>query len=65
MANCTMVWKCTRTGTIVLNEFTMTASSGDVFTFWSKSTDIALNKDLSLALATEFANVTVTDVTIA
>ena len=64
MAKCTIEWKCTRTGTVVLNEFTIHSQNGNVFTFWSKATDIAESKHLSLALASEFARYTVLDVTL-
>lgn len=53
--NCTIEWKCTRTGTTVLNEFTITASDGTVYTYWTKATDVNADKALALALASEYA----------
>ena len=60
----TVKWTCTRTGTTVRNEFEITTSTGEVFTYWTVANDIATNKNLSLALASEFTKYTVHTVTI-
>ena len=54
-------WKCTRAGTEVLNFFTIYSQNGNVYTFWTKATDIAESKGLNLILASEFARFTVLD----
>jgi hypothetical protein len=57
------VWTCTRVGTVVTNSFVITSEAG-TFTFWSKATDISADKNLSIALASEFARYTVKKVEI-
>ena len=64
MTNCTVEWKCTRTGTTVVNNFTITAADGNVYTFWTKSTDINESKKLNLAFSAEFARATISTVSI-
>ena len=60
----TVKWTCTRVGTVIRNEFEITSSTGEVFTYWSVATDVNLDKHISIALASEFARYTVTSVTI-
>ena len=62
MSKSTIEWKCTRVGTEVVNFFTIHSQNGNVYTFWSKATDISTEKALSLALASEFARYTVLSV---
>jgi hypothetical protein len=45
MTNGRFVWTCTRTGTVILNEFVITSDAG-TFTFWTKATDIAVEKNV-------------------
>ena len=63
MTKGTFVWTCTRVGTVVTNSFVITSEAG-TFTFWSKATDISADKNLSIALASEFARYTVKKVEI-
>ena len=62
MTKSTIEWKCTRTGTVILNEFTIHSQSGSVYTFWSKATDVATDRNINLALASEYARYTVKSV---
>lgn len=64
MTNCDIVWTCTRTGTVVRNDFVITSSTGEVFTFWTVANDVAETKSLNLAFAAEFAKFTINSVEI-
>ena len=64
MTKSVVTWKCTRTGTTVRNDFTFTLEDGTVLTYWSVATDIKVEKNLSLALATEFAKYKITNLVI-
>ena len=55
MSNSDIVWKCVREGKVVTNFFTIYSQSGEVFTFWTKATDIDELKTLRLHMASEFA----------
>ncbi len=64
MTNGTIEWTCTRTGTTIRNDFKITSSTGEVFTFWTVANDVAADKHISLGLNSEFANYQVTSVVI-
>jgi len=64
MTKSVVTWKCTRTGTTVRNDFTFTLDDGTVLTYWTVATDIKVEKNLSLALATEFAKYKITNLVI-
>ena len=55
MTNSDVEWKCSRKGTVIINNFTIYSHTGEIFTYWSKATDVALEKDINLALTCEFA----------
>ena len=55
MTNSMVTLKCSRVGTVVLNEFIIKLSSGEVFTYWTKATDVSLDKSLNVALSSEYA----------
>jgi hypothetical protein len=56
MTDSTIVWTCTRMGSVIRNDFTITIASGEVFTYWTIAPDVNPEKTISLHLISEFAN---------
>lgn len=64
MAKSTIIWTCSRIGTIVRNDFTIILEDGRVFTYWTLADDISTEKNLNIVLTCEFARYTVESVQI-
>ena len=58
-----LVWKITRNGKEVINHFTIKASTGKVYTYWTKATDVSEEKTIRAYIGSEYAKFALLDVT--